>query len=202
MTTPRASDAIARQRFRKARLAKHPHFVHAVFADAKFACASLGRPVADPTPFRLAYEALRLVIVSDAFIGLVLYRAKARLQSLGIPLLPYLAHRLAIQTAGVSIGNPVLVEAGIYLPHGQVVIDGMVNIGAGAAIRPWVTVGLMEGNFQGPTIGRNVRIGTGAKVLGPITVGDGASIGANAVVMVDVPPRATAVGVPARVVGP
>lgn len=179
----------------------HPHFGKAVIADTKFACASLSRPITDPTPLRLVYEALRLAVVSDAFIGLVLYRAKARLQALGIPLLPYVAHRLAIQTAGVAIGNPVLVEPGIYLPHGQVVIDGMVNIGRGAAIRPWVTVGLMEGNFQGPTIGRNVRIGTGAKILGPVTIGDGVSIGANAVVMIDVPAGATAVGVPARVVG-
>jgi serine O-acetyltransferase len=199
MTTPRATDAIARERFRQARLEKHPRFVQAVFADARFACASLGRPVTDPTPLRLTYEAIRLAIVSDAFIGLVLYRAKARLQALGIPLLPYVAHRLAIASAGVSIGNPVLVEAGIYLPHGQVVIDGMVNIGRGAAIRPWVTIGLMEGNLQGPTIGRNVRIGTGAKILGPVTIGDGAAIGANAVVMIDVPEGATAVGVPARV---
>jgi serine O-acetyltransferase len=199
MKTPGATDAIARERFRKARLEQHPHFVQAVFADARFACASLGRPVTDPTPLRLTYEAIRLAIVSDAFIALVLYRAKARLQALGIPLLPYVAHRLAIASAGVSIGNPVLVEAGIYLPHGQVVIDGMVNIGRGAAIRPWVTIGLMEGNLQGPTIGRNVRIGTGAKILGPVTLGTGAAIGANAVVMIDVPDGATAVGVPARV---
>lgn len=194
MTTPR-------ERFRKARLAKHPHFVHAVVADTKYFCASLGRPIADATPSRLVYEALRLAIVSDAFIGLVLYRAKARLQALGVPLLPYVAHRLAIASAGVAIGNPVLVEPGIYLPHGQVVIDGMVNIGAGCAIRPWVTIGLIERNYQGPTIERNVRIGTGAKILGPVTLGAGASIGANAVVLIDVPAGATAVGVPARVVG-
>ena len=50
-----------------------------------------------------------------------------------------------------------------------------------------MTIGLIEGNFQGATIGRNVRIGTGAKILGPVTIGDGASIGANAVVMLDVP---------------
>jgi serine O-acetyltransferase len=199
MTTPRATDPIGRERFRKARLEKHPHFVHAVFADARYACASLGRPLTNPTSLRLTYEAIRLAIVSDAFIGLVLYRAKARLQALGIPLLPYVAHRLAIQTAGVSIGNPVVVEAGIYLPHGQVVIDGMATIGRGAAIRPWVTIGLMEGNFEGPTIGRNVRIGTGAKILGPVTLGDGAAIGANAVVLIDVPDGATAVGVPAKV---
>jgi serine O-acetyltransferase len=201
MTAPRATDERARDQFRKARLAKHPHFVRAVVADTRYACALLSRPIDGVTRGRLVYEALRLAIVSDAFIGLVFYRAKARLQALGVPLLPYVAHRLAIASAGVAIGNPVLVEPGIYLPHGQVVIDGMVNIGAGCAIRPWVTIGLVERNFQGPTIGRDVRIGTGAKILGPVVLGDGASIGANAVVMIDVPPGATAVGVPARVVG-
>jgi serine O-acetyltransferase len=64
-----------------------------------------------------------------------------------------------------------------------------------------VTIGLVEGDFRGPTIGRGVRIGTGAKVIGPVSVGDGAKVGANAVVMIDVPSGASAVGVPARVVG-
>ena len=199
MATTRPHDSAAVRRFRQERAQKHPRFATAVLADAQYASACLGRPVADPTPLRLAYEALRLAVVSDAFAGLMLYRCKARLQALGVPLLPYVAHRLAIRWAGVSIGNPVLIEPGIYLPHGQVVIDGIVNIGHGTAIRPWVTIGLIEGNFQGPTIGANVRIGTGAKILGPVTLGDGAGIGANAVVLIDVPPGATAVGVPARV---
>lgn len=200
MNTTRTYDKVAARRFRRERAKKHPRFVAAVLADAQFASARRGRPVRNPTRFRLGCEAVRLTVVTDGFIGLMLYRCKARLQALGIPLLPYVAHRLAIATAGVCIGTPVLIDAGIYLPHGQVVIDGLVNIGAGTAIRPWVTIGLIEGKFAGPTIGRNVMIGTGAKVLGPVTVGDRASIGANAVVMLDVPPGATAVGVPARVV--
>ncbi len=63
-------------------------------------------------------------------------------------------------------------------------------------IRPFVTIGLKEGQLEGPTIGRNVMIGTGAKVLGPITVGQKAKIGANAVVVKDVPDEATVIGVP------
>jgi serine O-acetyltransferase len=59
---------------------------------------------------------------------------------------------------------------------------------------------LRAGDFNGPTIGRNVHVGTGAKIVGPVKLGDGASIGANAVVVSDVPPNATAVGVPARIV--
>ena len=80
------------------------------------------------------------------------------------------------------------------------VLDGLVRVGRGTAIRPWVTVGLAEGNFEGPKIGRNVRVGTGAKLFGPITIGDNALIGANAVVLQDVPAGSTAVGVPARIV--
>jgi len=61
-----------------------------------------------------------------------------------------------------------------------------------------VTIGLRAGNFRGPTIGRDVHIGTGAKVIGPVTIGAGARIGANAVVVDDVAERATVVGIPAR----
>ena len=101
-------------------------------------------------------------------------------------------------TAQVCIGDPVIVQPGLYLAHGQVVIDGFVEIHRGVVIFPWVTVGLRAGDFGGPTIGRNVHIGTGAKVIGPVTVHKGARIGANAVVTRDVPAGTTVVGAPAR----
>jgi len=96
----------------------------------------------------------------------------------------------------------VVVRPGVLIPHGQVVIDGFTKIESGVAIRPWVTIGLIENQVNGPKIGKNVRIGTGAKVLGPIRVGAGARVGANAVVLHDVAPRATVVGAPARQVRP
>ena len=77
--------------------------------------------------------------------------------------------------AQVSIGDPVLIHPGFYLPHGQVVIDGFVEIHSGVTIRPWVTIGLKEGVLAGPTIKGGARIGTGAKILGPITIGVKAS---------------------------
>ena len=55
--------------------------------------------------------------------------------------------------------------------HGQVVLDGLVEVGSGTVIGPWVTIGLRAGNVQGPKVGRNVSIGTGAKLIGPIEVG-------------------------------
>lgn len=189
-----------RRTFIRQRARRQPTFLRAVAADARCALANRGGPPADLGRLALAFEAVHLAFGSDAFLALACYRAKARLQAFGIPFLPGLLHRLAIMIGQVSIGDPVLVAPGIYLPHGQVVIDGLVEIGAFTAIRPWVTIGLAEGVLRGPTIGRGVRIGTGAKVIGPITIGDGARIGANAVVLADVPAGRTAVGVPARIV--
>ena len=145
-----------------------------------------------------AVQALRLAWVSDAFLAQVLYRAKARMQALGIPLLPRLAHRLAIVAGQVSIGDPVIVEPGIYILHGQVVIDGFAEIGAETTIAPFVTIGLRSGNLRGPSLGRGVSVGTGAKLLGPVRIGPGATIGANAVVLDDVEAGATVVGLPAH----
>jgi len=141
-----------------------------------------------------------LMWVSDAFLAQACYRAKARMQALGIPVVPRVAHRLAMMTAQVCIGDPVVVHPGVYLAHGQVVIDGFVEVHRGVVIFPWVTIGLRGGNIQGPTIGRDVHIGTGAKVIGPVTVGPRARIGANAVVVDDVADGTTVVGSPARAV--
>jgi serine O-acetyltransferase len=145
-------------------------------------------------------QAVRLSLVSDAFLAQVLYRAKASLQAAGVPVLPRIAHRLAMAIAQVCIGDPVSIQPGLYLPHGQVVIDGVVEIDRNVIVRPWVTIGLKDGEFKGPRIDANVRIGTGAKVIGPVHIGEGAHIGANAVVLDDVPAHSVAVGIPARVI--
>ncbi|HMW46628.1 MAG TPA: hypothetical protein PKD47_12140, partial [Solirubrobacterales bacterium] len=97
----------------------------------------------------------------------------------------------------VSIGDPVVMHPGVYIVHGQVVLDGIVEIHPGVVISPWVTIGLRAGNVVGPTVREQVNIGTGAKLIGPIDIGAASSIGANAVVVDDVPAGTTAVGVPA-----
>ena len=177
---------------------RHPHFVHALTADARVAAAYRAERYEFHGRVDALVQALRLMWVSDAFFAQACYRAKARLQSLRIPILPRLAHRLAMMTAQVCIGDPVVVRPGIYLAHGQVVIDGFVEIQRGTVIFPWVTIGLRAGDFRGPTIGRGVQIGTGAKVIGPVTIGPNAQIGANAVVVDDVPANTTVVGLPAK----
>jgi len=148
--------------------------------------------------FDAVLQALRLMWQSDAFLAQALYRIKARLQALGVPVLPRLAHRLAIAIAQVSIGDSVVMHPGVYVVHGQVVIDGFVEIHSHVVIAPFVTIGLRGGDLFGPTIAPNVTIGTGAKILGRLSVGAWAQIGANAVVVADVPESTTVVGVPAR----
>jgi serine O-acetyltransferase len=178
--------------------AKHPRFVDALIADAKVSASYRGERSEFRSRADAVAQSLRLMWVSDAFLAQACYRAKARLQSLGVPVLPRLAHRMAMMTAQVCIGDPVVVDAGVYLAHGQVVIDGFVEVHRGVVIFPWVTVGLRAGDVRGPTIGPDVHIGTGAKIIGPVTVGPRARIGANSVVVDDVAEGITVVGSPAR----
>src|ERR1700722_7452788 len=126
---------------------RHPGFMAAVLADAQTAARYRGETWVPGPPPRLLWQILRLICVPDAFLAQVLYRAKARLQSLGVPILPHIAHRLAIMTAQISIGDPVHVSPGVYIPHGQVVIDGIAEIGSGVVLSPFVTIGLRAKNF-------------------------------------------------------
>jgi serine O-acetyltransferase len=178
--------------------AKHPRFIAAVAADAKVTCAYRGERFTFTSRFDLVAQVLRLMWVSDAFAAQVAYRAKARMQALGVPILPRLAHHFAMSKAQICIGDPVVIQPGMYIAHGQVVIGGLVEIKRGAVFFPWVTIGLRGGNNYGARVGKNVRFGTGSKIVGPVTIGDGARIGANAVVVDDIAPHTTVVGIPAR----
>jgi serine O-acetyltransferase len=143
----------------------------------------------------------------ESWLAVALFRAKLRLIDAGVPLLPGICDLLSRALFGVQIGNKVEAGPGLMLTHGHVVIDGKTKIGRHCQINPWVTIGLSNSrrlgfSVDGPTIGDHVHIGTGAKVLGPVKVGDYARIGANAVVVHDVPENVTVVGIPARIVGP
>ncbi len=170
-------------------------------ADARVTALHRGERYEFSSPRDALTQILRLAWVSDAFLAQALYRAKARLQALGVPVLPRLAHRLAMAIAQISIGDPVVLHPGIYIIHGQFVADGLVEIHSGAVIAPFVTIGLRGGHVMGATIESNVSIGTGAKVIGGVRIGAGAQIGANAVVVDDVPAGTTVVGAPARATG-
>ena len=104
---------------------------------------------------------------------------------------------------GIEIHPAAQIGRGLFIDHGMgVVIGETTQIGDNCTLYQGVTLG-GTGKDQGkrhPTLGNNVLVGAGAKVLGPFTVGDNARVAAGAVVLVAVPEDATAVGVPARVV--
>lgn len=101
---------------------------------------------------------------------------------------------------GSDIDPQARIGTGVKLPHPNgVVIHGKAVIGDHCMIMQQVTVGQLEEDFA-PVIGAGAYIGAGAKVLGKIVIGDRARIGANAVVLCDVPADGTAVGIPARIV--
>jgi serine O-acetyltransferase len=105
-----------------------------------------------------------------------------------------------------SIEFPFSIKAGrrIIIEHqGAIVIHGDSVIGDDCIIRQGVTIGnrYLDKPFDAPRLGNRVNVGAGAKLLGGITIGDDAIIGANAVVLRDVPAGATMVGIPARQIG-
>ncbi|OYU85814.1 MAG: serine acetyltransferase [Burkholderiales bacterium PBB5] len=120
----------------------------------------------------------------------------------GVPLLPrvlYGVNRIlfaVVLPPSVKVGRDVVLGysgLGVVI-HARCVIGDRVLIGTG------VTIGGRGTLREVPVIGDDVEIGSGAKILGPIHIGKGAAIGANAVVLTDVPDHAVAVGVPARIV--
>src|SRR5680860_790009 len=90
--------------------ARHPRLLEALVADARITARYRGERHEFRSRFDVALQVLRLAWVSDAFLAQALYRAKARMQALGVPLLPRVAHRLAMAIAQVSIGDPVAVS--------------------------------------------------------------------------------------------
>jgi serine O-acetyltransferase len=111
-----------------------------------------------------------------------------------------LSHRFWTVVAQADIPLNADIAGGLVMPHPNgVVIHSKARIGPNCLIMQQVTIG--QNKRERPVIGGHVDIGPGAKVLGGITIGEHARIGANAVVLHDVPPWAVAAGVPARIIG-
>jgi len=114
----------------------------------------------------------------------------------------WLAH-VSRWLTGIEIHPGATIGRRVFIDHGMgVVVGETAVIGDDCTLYHGVTLGGTSWNKgkRHPTLARGVVIGAGAKVLGPVLVGDGAKIGSNAVVVRDVPPGATAVGIPARIV--
>jgi len=131
--------------------------------------------------------------------ALLAHRVAHALDGAGVPVLPRIVSMLSRAVTGIEIHPAARVGQGLFIDHGAgVVIGETVDIGNDVTLYQGVTLGgtgFATGKRH-PTVQDNVTIGSGAKLLGPITIGHGAKIGANSVVITDVPPNSTVVGNP------
>jgi serine O-acetyltransferase len=127
------------------------------------------------------------------------HRVAHALFEAGVPLLPRLIAGVSRQLTGIEIHPAARIGRALFIDHGMgVVIGETAEIGDDVTLYQGVTLGgtgFATGKRH-PTVQDNVTIGSGAKLLGPITIGHGAKIGANSVVIHDVPPNSTVVGNP------
>ncbi|MGN1077382.1 MAG: serine O-acetyltransferase [Candidatus Gallimonas sp.] len=131
------------------------------------------------------------------------HRFANRLYRMHLKLLAEIAAQWARRRTGIEIHPAAKIAAGVFIDHGAgVVIGETAEVEEGVVIYQGVTLGGTgkEKGKRHPTVKKNVTVSCGAKVLGGFTVGEGARIGAGAVVLKEVPPFATVVGVPGRVV--
>lgn len=131
-----------------------------------------------------------------------IYRVARWLHLRGVPVLPKLLKAVNRVVFGVVLPPAADIGPGVLISYqglGTVIHRDCV-IEEGAVISTGVTLGGRGGRRGAPRIGRRALVGTGAKVLGPVKIGAYASIGANAVVLEDIPDYAVAVGIPARVI--
>ncbi len=131
--------------------------------------------------------------------ALLAHRVSHALRRAGVPLLPRAIAYLTRAVTGVEIHPAAEIGRAFFIDHGSgVVIGETAKIGDFVTLYQGVTLGGtgFQRGKRHPTLGDNVTVGSGAKLLGPIAVGDGAKIGANTVVVEDVPPGATVVGNP------
>jgi serine O-acetyltransferase len=131
--------------------------------------------------------------------ALLAHRVAHALYGAGVPILPRAIAAVARTLTGIEIHPAAIVGDGFFIDHGMgVVIGETAEIGSNVTLYQGVTLGgtgFATGKRH-PTVQDNVTIGSGAKLLGPITVGHGSKIGANSVVIHDVPPNSTVVGNP------
>lgn len=142
-------------------------------------------------------------VLSQGFLAITMYRffnflSRKRISCL---IFRFPVEKLVEVICGISLPAKCEVGSGLRIHHfGGIVIHESVKIGKNATLYHGVTLGLKKDDEKkGPVIGDNVYIGAGAKVLGAIKIGNDVKIGANAVVLTDVPDNAVAVGVPARI---
>ncbi len=145
---------------------------------------------------------LEVLLTYSGLHALIFHRISSLLLKMRIPFLPRLISQIGRFFTGIEIHPGAVIGNSLFIDHGMgVVIGETAIIGDNVTFYQGVTLGGTgrEKGKRHPTIGNNVVIGAGAKILGNITIGDNSYIGANAVVIKDVPHNSTVVGVPGRI---
>jgi serine O-acetyltransferase len=164
-------------------------------------------------PSALGVSTAEMIATWPGLQALAAHRVAHALHEAGVPLAPRAIAYVARAVTGIEIHHAAQIGPGLFIDHGAgVVIGETATIGEDVTLYQGVTLGGtgFETGKRHPTVQDNVTIGSGAKLLGPIEIGHGAKIGANSVVVRDVPAHSTVVGVPghpvridgARVEGP
>ncbi|MGR9578169.1 serine O-acetyltransferase [Pandoraea sputorum] len=154
-----------------------------------------------------ASPGLWLHMLSPRFAPVLLCRCAFRLQSWHLGPLAKIVSLLNFVVFGIEISPRCPIGKGVFFPHTQGTVIGAKSVGENATIFQGVTLGAKELDIgysedARPVLGDDVIVGAGAKLLGGISIGHRARVGANAVVVESVPEGALAVGVPAKVVVP
>jgi serine O-acetyltransferase len=150
-----------------------------------------------------ATSRIEVFLTYAGFHALLFYRLAHWMSRNRIPFFPRALSQFARFITGIEIHPCATIGSGLFIDHGMgVVIGETTEIGDQVTLFQGVTLG-GTGKQRGkrhPTIGSHVVVGAGAKVLGPIVIGDYVKIGANSVVLQDVPDHSTVVGIPGRIV--
>jgi serine O-acetyltransferase len=144
-----------------------------------------------------------VVTCYPGFHAMLVHRLSHRLWGSGLKWLARFISHIGRWLTGIEIHPGAHIGRRFFIDHGMGVVIGETSqIGDDCTLYHGVTLGGTSWNKgkRHPTLGKGVVIGAGAKILGPIEIGDGAKIGSNAVVVKSVPPGATAIGIPARIV--
>lgn len=156
--------------------------------------------------FKKDPAAKNLVEVLTSYPGIqavLLYRIAHFFFRLGLPFVPRYISNIARQITGIDIHPGAKIGKNLFIDHGTgVVIGETAEIGDNVILYQGVTLGgiHLESEKRHPTLGSNIVVGAGAKLLGPIILGDNVKVGANSVVTKDIPPNSIVVGVPGRII--
>jgi serine O-acetyltransferase len=154
-------------------------------------------------PAAVGVGAVEILLTWPGVQAVIAHRLAHKLIDAGVPVLPRLLSAVARSVTGIEIHPAAQLGPGLFIDHGMgIVIGETAEVGDDVTIYQGVTLGGLgfASGRRHPVVGDRVTIGAGAKLLGPITIGDDAKIGANTVVIHDVEPNATVVGIPGRAV--